>query len=186
MKKQTVLAILGSPNKDGCCATMLKESLCIAQEKGWDVEEISLYELHIGYCKGCRSCVKTGICVQQDDLFYIIEKLKTCDRLILAAPVYWANTPAIVKNMFDRLLGFAVDAQLHPRFLKGKEYIVLTSCRTPSYLAWIAGQSRGIYRNEKQFFRLAGMKCIGKYNLGSSDAFTGNNDKLRKKLRHFW
>lgn len=60
--------------------------------------------------------------------------LRECDTVILAAPVYWANVPAPVKNMFDRLLGVAMEETAtfpKPR-LSGKKYMLLTACNTPS------------------------------------------------------
>ena len=90
--------------------------------------------------------------------------LQKCQLVILAAPVYWANVPAPVKNLFDRLLGTAMeetDTFPKPR-LQGKRYMLLTSCNTPAPFSWICGQSRGAIRNMDEFFRTAGMKPIGK------------------------
>lgn len=81
-----------------------------------------------------------------------------------AAPVYWANVPAPVKNLFDRLLGTAMeetDTFPKPR-LRGKRYMILTSCNTPAPFSWIFGQSRGAIRNIDEFFKTAGMKPAGK------------------------
>ena len=49
------------------------------------------------------------MCIHKDDVQEIAELLKLCDIVILAAPTYWANVPAIVKNLFDRLLGVAME-----------------------------------------------------------------------------
>ena len=90
--------------------------------------------------------------------------MRECQIVFLAAPVYWANVPAPVKNLFDRLLGTAMEETStfpKPR-LKGKKYMVLTSCNTPFPFSWIFGQSRGAIRNMDEFFRTAGMKPIGK------------------------
>jgi len=90
--------------------------------------------------------------------------LRECQIVFLAAPVYWANITAPVKNLFDRLLGTAMEETStfpKPR-LKGKKYMVLTSCNTPFPFSWIFGQSRGAIRNMDEFFKTAGMKQIGK------------------------
>ena len=63
-----LLALLGSPHKDGATGTMLK---CVVQEaelRGWQVAFVNLYEKNIGYCNGCRACIKTGNCVHKDDV----------------------------------------------------------------------------------------------------------------------
>lgn len=90
--------------------------------------------------------------------------LQKCQLVILASPVYWANVPAPAKNLFDRLLGTAMEetaAFLKPR-LQGKQYMILTSCNTPAPFSWIFGQSRGAIRNMDEFFKTAGMKSTGK------------------------
>ncbi len=82
----------------------------------------------------------------------------------VAAPVYWANVPASVKNLFDRLLGTAMEETNtfpKPR-LRGKQYMILTSCNTPAPFSWIFGQSRGAIRSMDEFFKTAGMKSAGK------------------------
>ncbi len=81
-----------------------------------------------------------------------------------AVPVYWANVPASVKNLFDRLLGTAMEeTDMFPKpGLRGKQYIVLTACNTSALFSWIFGQSRGAIRNMNEFFKTAGMKPAGK------------------------
>ena len=97
-----LLALLGSPHKDGATGTMLKYVLQEAEQQGWQITSINLYEQNIGYCNGCRTCIKTGSCVHKDDVQEISRLIRECDVVVLAAPVYWANVPAVVKNLFDR------------------------------------------------------------------------------------
>ncbi|MDE7423438.1 MAG: flavodoxin family protein [Lachnospiraceae bacterium] len=78
---------------------MLNYALEVAKQRGWQMDYIHLYEKNISYCKGCRACMKTKICVEKDDIQEIAGLLKECDVVILAAPVYWANVPAVVKNL---------------------------------------------------------------------------------------
>ena len=104
MKNKQVLAILGSPHTNGTTGTMLNYTISEAEKVGYQVTKINLYEKKISFCTGCRKCLETGICVQKDDLEDIVVLLRKSDIVILAAPVYWANVPAPVKNLFDRLL----------------------------------------------------------------------------------
>lgn len=162
--KKSVLAILGSPHKNGKTAAMMDIAIRRAEEKGYMVTEINLYEKNISFCIGCRSCMDTKICTQKDDIQEIAKHLRECQIVFLAAPVYWANVPAPVKNLFDRLLGTAMEETgtfPKPR-LPGKKYMILTSCNTPFPFSWIFGQSRRAIRNMDEFFRTAGMKPIGK------------------------
>lgn len=158
--KKLVLAILGSPHRNGKTASMMDIAIRRAEEKGYMVTKINLYEKNLSFCIGCRNCIDTKVCTQKDDIQEIASLLRECQIVFLAAPVYWANVPAPVKNLFDRLLGTAMEETStfpKPR-LKGKKYMVLTSCNTPFPFSWIFGQSRGAIRNMDEFFKTAGMK----------------------------
>lgn len=143
---------------------MLNLAIHEAEQAGYAVTKINLYEKELSFCTGCRICMDTHICVQKDDIQEIALLLHKSQLVILAAPVYWANVPAPVKNLFDRLLGTAMeetDTFPKPR-LWGKQYIILTSCNTPAPFSWIFGQSRGALRSMDEFFKTAGMKAAGK------------------------
>lgn len=179
MSQKKLLAIAGSPHANGTTAAMLACAMHASEKSGYDVTKINLYEKQIGYCTGCRTCIRTGSCIQKDDIQEIASLLQECHVVILAAPVYWANIPAPVKNMFDRLLGVAMEETNtfpKPR-LSGKRYMLLTACNTPFPFSWICGQSRGAFRNMDEFFKTAGMKCMGR--------FACTNTSKRKELPEF-
>ena len=164
MREKNALAILGSPHTNGTTAAMWNVAVQGAKQAGYTVTKIHLYEKELFFCTGCRICMDTHICVQQDDIQEMVAQLQECQLVILAAPVYWANVPAPVKNLLDRLLDVAIEetaAFPKPR-LRGKRYMILTSCNTPAPFSWIFGQSRGAIRNMDEFFKTAGMKSIGK------------------------
>ncbi len=164
MNEKNVLAILGSPHTNGTTAAMLNLAVHKAEQAGYAVTKINLYEKELSFCTGCRICMDTHICVQKDDIQEIALFLHKSQLVILAAPVYWANVPAPVKNLFDRLLGTAMeetDTFPKPR-LREKQYMILTSCNTPAPFSWIFGQSRGAIRSMDEFFKTAGMKPAGK------------------------
>ena len=160
-----LLALLGSPHKDGATATMLKYVMQEAQQQECQITFINLYEQNIAYCNGCRTCIKTGNCVQKDDVQEISRLIRECDVVVLAAPVYWENVPAVVKNLFDRLLGVALEeTKTFPkaRLSKNQKYFLLTACNTPAPFSFLCGQSVGAIRSMKEFFRASGMKYVGK------------------------
>lgn len=160
-----LLALLGSPHKDGATGTMLKHVLQEAEQQGWQITFVNLYEQNIGYCNGCRACIKTENCVQKDDVQKISRLIRECDMVVLAAPVYWANVPAVVKNLFDRLLGVAMEeTKTFPkaRLSKNQKYFLLTACNTPAPFSSLCGQSTGAIRSMKEFFKTSGMKYAGK------------------------
>ncbi len=184
MEEKNILAVLGSPHTDGKTAAMLDRAVRQAEKRGYRVTKVNLYEKNISFCKGCEACYKTQNCIINDDMREITALLRECHTIILAAPVYWANVPAPVKNMFDRLLGAAMEKTNtfpKPR-LKGKKYIILTSCHTPAPFSWIFGQSRGAIRNIDEFFKTAGMKPIGKVVCSGAKNNKALSDRMIKKI----
>jgi putative NADPH-quinone reductase len=164
MMNKKILAIQGSFRNNGVTSSMLDQAVKESKKAGYEVEYIRLHELTIGFCKGCRRCFETGECVvKDDDMAWISESIKSADVIILAAPVYWANVPAIVKNLFDRMSGTSMeetDTFPKPR-LSGKRYILLTACNTPMPFAAIFGQTTGLKRAAKEYFKTSGFSCIG-------------------------
>lgn len=161
---KNVLAILGSPRADGLVAAMLNHAVSCAEQVGHNVSKINLYEQNLAYCTGCQLCYQTEICVQQDDIQNIVKLLRQSEIVILAAPVYWGNVPAPVKNLFDRLLGTAMlpTATFPKPRLAGKQYLLLTACHTPAPWNWLFNQSRGAFHCMEEFFKTAGMRPLGK------------------------
>ncbi|WP_343209922.1 flavodoxin family protein [Anaerolentibacter hominis] len=185
-RKKKLLAILGSPRENGSTAAMLRCALNAADENGWEISTIYLYRQNIGFCKGCRACGKTGKCVINDDIQEIAHQLKTCDRVILAAPTYWANVPAVVKNMFDRLVGTAMEETStfpRPRLSRDQSYLLLTACNTPSPFSWICGQSKGTLRAMKEFFKTSGMKQAGSVVFSNAKGRAELPAKVIKKIK---
>lgn len=164
MDNKCALAILGSPHENGLTAAMLECAVRQAKKSGYTVKRLNLYQKKLSYCTGCRACTRTKTCIQKDDIQEIAALFRECQMVLLAAPVYWANVPAIVKNLFDRLVGTAMEeTSTFPRArLKGKKYLLLTSCKTPFPFSWLCGQSRGAIRSMDEFFKTAGMKPIGR------------------------
>lgn len=188
MNNKKVLAILGSPHSNGITAAMLDHAMREAQKAGYTVTKINLYEKSLAFCTGCRKCLNIGVCVQKDDIQEIADLFKECQIVILAAPVYWANVPAPVKNLFDRLLGTAMEETKtfpKPR-LQGKKYIILSSCKTPAPFSWICGQSRGAIRNIDEFFKTAGMKSVGKIVCTNAVGRSVLSKSLLRKIERCW
>lgn len=187
--KNKTLAILGSPHADGITAQMLDIAVDAVKARGDEIIYLNLYEKNIQLCRGCRKCLEKKECVMtKDDMAEITKWIKESNRIILAAPVYWANVPAVVKNLFDRLLGVAMEETAtfpKPR-LSGKEYVLLTACNTPMPFAYIFGQSAGAVRAMKEFFRAGGMKCKGIAVCGNTSKNREVSGKLRHKIEGFF
>lgn len=188
MKQKKLLAILGSPHEHGSTAAMLACAVDAAERAGWETETISLYKKQIAFCTGCCACCKSGCCIIKDDIQEITASLKACDTVVLAAPTYWANVPAAVKNLFDRLFGTAIEETStfpKPR-LPGPRYLLLTACNTPAPFAWMFGQSRGTLRAMDEFFKTSGMKRLGSVTFAGAKGRPALPAAVREKIRGYW
>lgn len=98
-----ILAVNGSPRTNGNTRLLIDTCLAPLQEKGFETEVIQVGGKLLHGCTGCRSCSKTGQCVFKDDpMNEWVEKIKTCDALILASPTYYANMTPEMKAFIDR------------------------------------------------------------------------------------
>jgi len=100
-----VVAINGSPNKNGNTHHALNLVGAKLQENGIDFEII-----HIGH-KAIRGCISCGLCRKnQDEKCSIatdvvndsIQQMKNADGIILGAPVHYSGIPGTMKSFLDR------------------------------------------------------------------------------------
>ena len=177
-----MLAILSSPKTDGNVAKMLEIAMKKAHQIGYEVIFMNLYEKNITWCTGCMACKKAGSCVINDDIKEIEMHLKTCDLVAIASPTYFANVPAPLKNMFDRLVGFVMDDNKSfipkPKLSPAQKYLILVTCSTPPPFDKLAKQSTGTTKAIKEVFHIAGMKPAGTVIF----AGTRNQNKLPQKI----
>lgn len=111
-----VIVINGSPRMQaGNTQAILTPFLVGVRESGARIEIINLASKKIKRCVGCFTCyAKTpGICVHDDDMPSIEQKLSVSDLLVLATPVYLDGMTGLCKTFVDRLVTF-----LDPHFFK--------------------------------------------------------------------
>lgn len=100
-----VLAINGSPRKNGNTALLLHEVLAPLREAGWDVESVQLGGKKIQGCRGCGKCaeLKNGCCVFDNDILNeLLQKMLAADAMILGTPCYFTDISAELKALVDR------------------------------------------------------------------------------------
>lgn len=125
-----IVAVNGSPNRNGNTAVLVQEAIRGAREAGAEVEEVFLADYRIGFCRGCLSngarsfCLSTGRCVQADDLEPLRQKLYEADAVILASPSYGVEPTARMKNFLtDRFGLYAV----YTSAMRGKYFLGLST-----------------------------------------------------------
>ncbi len=115
------LIINGSPRKKNTYKIIKQAESNLDGE----FEEIHLIEKQIPMCLGCMNCITIGEdkCPHSDKLRPIIEKIKECDGIIIASPVYALNVSALLKNLFDHT------AYLYhrPQFFTKKALVVVST-----------------------------------------------------------
>lgn len=127
-----ILGVLGSPRIKGNSDILLDEALRGAKDAGARTEKVVLVRKRIAGCLDCKKCNKTGVCVIQDDMRAILDKVVAADAVLHSGPVYfWAMT-AQMKSYLDRWCAL-FDASwqwqdaVAPR-MKGKRIGLITVC----------------------------------------------------------
>jgi multimeric flavodoxin WrbA len=111
-----ILAIHGSPLTTRSTTRKLANFVLEgAAESGAETEMIDLCDFRVTPCTACQGCSFNGICVYEDDVPVLVERMKEADGIIFASPVYIDNVSGQMKLFFDRL----ADA-IHYQLLTGK------------------------------------------------------------------
>ncbi len=99
-----ILAISGSPRKDGNTVTLLNEVLAGAKQEGADIELFSVAGKNIQPCIGCGGHQKTGKCHINDDMQPLYDKMIEADGIIFGTPIYFYDLTAQMKAVIDRTI----------------------------------------------------------------------------------
>ncbi|NLX84411.1 MAG: flavodoxin family protein [Synergistaceae bacterium] len=101
-----VIALNGSPKKDGntaCALRLMAEEL---KKDGIETEVIDIGHLTIHGCTACGYCASSenNECIFKDDLVNeTAAKIREADGFILASPTYYAGVAGTMKSFLDRL-----------------------------------------------------------------------------------
>jgi len=101
-----VIAINGSPHKEGNTYTALKLMAEELNKEGIEVEIIHVGNESIHGCIGCGYCgsSENNHCVFKDDLVNeTAEKMRNADGFILGSPTYYAGISGTMKSFLDRV-----------------------------------------------------------------------------------
>jgi multimeric flavodoxin WrbA len=101
-----VIAINGSPNKNGNTFLALNMAGNELKAEGIDFEVLHIGHKMIHGCTACRKCSinKDEKCsIKTDDLNEWIQKIKEFDGIIIGSPVYYSGIAGTMKSFLDRL-----------------------------------------------------------------------------------
>ncbi|GAW90959.1 flavodoxin family protein [Calderihabitans maritimus] len=97
-----LLAVNGSPNPKGITQALLKQIVKAAAQED---SIINLRDYTILPCLGCRSCVKTNVCIRNDDWSKVVASLAEADLLVIGFPTYYGaalGLNALTHNFLER------------------------------------------------------------------------------------
>lgn len=101
-----ILAIYGSPRRNGNTSMLLESAVKGAIGAGAEVEEVVLRDLKMSPCLEIYGCKKTGRCVIQDDFQGLYDQIVSCHCLMLASPIFFYAVSAHTKIFMDRCQSF--------------------------------------------------------------------------------
>lgn len=121
-----VIAISGSPRKNGNSERMMNKILQGAKDKGHDTQFFRVEDMNIHGCRGCNACFQLGHCAHTDDMQKIYSALQEADHVILGTPVYMEQMTSQLKTITDRFLAF-MNMDFTPRLTKHPKLTLVVS-----------------------------------------------------------
>lgn len=100
-----IIAINGSPRKDGNTRLLLETVLEPLAGAGWDTELVQIGGRAIHGCRACGKCfeLRNQRCAfGKDILNEVLEKMLSADAILLGSPTYFADVSAEMKALIDR------------------------------------------------------------------------------------
>ncbi len=120
-----ITVITGSPRKNGNTMAMVEAFIKAAEAKGHEVVRFDAAMMHIGGCRACMTCYKTGkACSFDDDFNLIAPHILDAGAVVYAMPVYWYSIPAQIKGIIDRVFSMVVGGKQ----IAGKKMGLICCC----------------------------------------------------------
>jgi multimeric flavodoxin WrbA len=148
-----IIAINGSPRKEGNTSVIIRAILEGARVAGAETTEVRLHDINLKGCMGCLTCRKNpGVCRQEDDLSPFLEALKTCQGYVIGSPIYMYHVTGQMKIFVDRAYSLYISREKEPgvydaALASGKTYALVTSQGHPDSdrfdraIRWLAGMT---------------------------------------------
>ena len=153
-----VLGVSSSPRKDQTTDQLVREILGAVE---CDTEFVSLAGMDIGPCIACLGCVRDNVCVVQDDMRQLRQKVVDADAYVIGAANYFSLLNGLGHCFLERFYQF--------RHREGK------SVAGKLGVAVGVGGSSGdpVVENIKTFFQYNQIECVGTLSAqGPASCFT--------------
>ena len=159
-----VLLINGSPHREGCTFTALREIADTLEREGVGTEIFWTGTKPIAGCIACGQCFRTGRCVFRDEVNGILERLDDFDGIVVGSPVYYAGPAGQLTAFLDRLFYCS-----GPR-MAGKLGAAVVSCRR--------GGASAAFDRLNKYFSISNMHTVGSQYWNQVHGYTP--DDVRK------
>jgi multimeric flavodoxin WrbA len=100
-----ILGISGSTRRDEQSGTHTLVRT-VLEATGCEFELVSLRGRNIGGCIACLGCVKTNVCVLDDDLKPLREQIEAADAYVIGAPNFYTGLNAVTHAFLERWYQF--------------------------------------------------------------------------------
>lgn len=97
-----VILVNGSPHKNGCTYTALKEVANTLNEEGIKTEIFWIGIKPLAGCIACKSCATNGKCVFEDSVNEFLDTANDADGFVFGTPVHYASATGAITSFMDR------------------------------------------------------------------------------------
>ena len=162
-----VLLVNGSPHKEGCTCTALREVASALEAGGVATEMFHIGTDPVRGCIACGGCRKLGKCVYNDDICNeLIAKIIEADGVVIGSPVYFSGPNGALCALLDRVF--------YPNMgnFRHKPAACVVSCRR--------GGASAAFDRLNKYFMIAEMPVVSSQYWNAVHGFTP--DDVRKDL----
>ena len=154
-----VLLVNGSPRRDGCTYTALREVAGALEKNGVETEMFHIGTGPVHGCLNCGKCKPGGACAIDDDLYNdLYGKIVAADGIIIGSPVYFSGPNGALCALLDRVFFTSMGKFAH------KPAACVVSCRR-------GGASAAVDRLNK-YFTISQMPVVSSQYWNAVHGFT--------------
>ena len=101
-----ILVLNGSPKRDRSDTMHITRAFLDGMNEAapQEITLVHVIDKHIEYCTGCFACMRSGVCIHEDDMQELLQEILTSDLLLFSFPLYAYGMPAHLKALLDRTL----------------------------------------------------------------------------------
>ena len=99
MADKKTLVFNGSPRKQGDTAALIR---VLTEGLAGEYRVVDCYRADISPCVDCRSCRREKRCVLEDGMQEIYKYIETCDNVVIASPIYYAELTGKLLDVASR------------------------------------------------------------------------------------